>query len=82
MSSDNKEDLKSIIINLKVVGQLEKGSKLNTREKFFFIDEKSWSQGMKRMYRQDDRNETYEKISLLIQFVGNIRKIHKFINKY
>ncbi len=60
-------DIKTIVINLTILGQITTGIKLNTREKYFTLDNLNWYQGMKRLYRRDDRNVTCEKISLLIK---------------
>ena len=65
-------DAKTLIINLKVLGELDKGVKLNTREKYFTLDNITWYQGLKRFYRRDDRSVTYEKISYLIRNIQDL----------
>ncbi len=64
-------DVKTIIINLNILGQLTTGTKLNTREKYFTIDKVHLLQGLMRFSRRDDRNVTCEKISTLI---GNLEQ--------
>lgn len=66
---------KHLLINLRVLGLLEKGVKLNTRDKFFTIDPVSLIQGLKRFYRKDDRTFSYEKISTLVS------ELQQYINK-
>jgi hypothetical protein len=68
-------DIKTVLINLTILGQITTGTKLNTREKYFTLDINNWSQGLKRLYRRDDRNVTYEKISLLIKQVEELVKM-------
>lgn len=58
---------KKIVINLKLLGKLEMGVKLNTRGSYFSIDDTRWDQGVRRMWRGDNRDSTYEKISELIK---------------
>lgn len=60
------EKSKKIVINLKLLGELEMGVKLNTRENYFSIDDTRWDQGARRMWRGDSRNSTYEKVSELV----------------
>lgn len=69
---DYKPSEKTHIINLKILGQIESGIKLNTREKYFTLDTSIWSQGLRRLYRGDNRKATYEKISDLVQNIGEI----------
>jgi hypothetical protein len=61
------ESAKTIVINLSILGELENGIKLNTREKHFTLDQITWYQGLQRLMRRDDRKVTYEKISFLIR---------------
>ena len=63
-SKPNKS--KSILINLKILGELEIGVKLNTRERYFELDDPSWYQGARRKWRGDTKQSAYEKISELI----------------
>ena len=65
-------DLKTILINLKVLGSLETGMKLNTREKNFIIDDITWWQSAARLYRRDSRDVTYEK---LVELIGSLSSI-------
>jgi hypothetical protein len=65
-------DPKTLIINLKIIGSLDSGIKLNTREKYFTLDNVNWYQGLRRFYRRDDRSVTYEKISYLIRNVQDL----------
>lgn len=67
---DLSESFKTMIINLKVLGNLNPNNKLNTKEKYLTIDEGP-SQRIKRYYRGDDRNLTREKINLLIKDLQN-----------
>jgi hypothetical protein len=74
-------DFKSLIINLKIIGHLKTGVKLNAREKFFELDDINWYQGLFRLYRRDDRTVTYEKITFLIKDLSELilledKKLH------
>jgi hypothetical protein len=60
-------DYKTLVVNLKIIGNLDTGVKINTRNKFFILDPINWYQGLYRGYRRDDRNVTAEKISSLIR---------------
>ena len=57
---------KITIINLKILGELCQGVKLNTRERYFTLDDTTWYQGVYRTWRGDSRQLTYEKINELI----------------
>lgn len=72
LMKDYKPSEKTHIINLKILGQIESGIKLNTREKYFTLDTSIWSQGLRRLYRGDNRKATYEKISDLVQNIGEL----------
>lgn len=74
-SQDTKS--KKIVINLKLLGELEMGVKLNTRENFFSIDDTRWDQGVRRTWRGDSRNSTYEKISELVSESKNLLEEQK-----
>jgi hypothetical protein len=63
MDSDKS---KTTIINLKILGELEMGVKLNTRERYFTLDDTTWYQGLNRKWRGDTRDSTYEKVSQLV----------------
>lgn len=65
-------DFKSLIINLKIIGKINSGEKLNTRNKYFTIDQASILQGPLRAYRRDDRNVTCEKIAILVKEVHEL----------
>lgn len=60
------------IINLKILGELKNGVKLNTHEKYFTLDDTHWYQPLRRLYRGDNRNLAYEKIS---ELVSNIQEL-------
>ena len=90
------ESAKTIVINLSILGELENGIKLNTREKHFTLDQFTWYQGFQRLMRRDDRKVTYEKISFLIRntqelvlnrpeeftpFIGDIKNIRPILEK-
>jgi len=60
-------DIKQIIVNLIILGQLDTGMKLNTRNKSFELDEYNWYQGFTRLVRRDDRNITVDKIEILVK---------------
>jgi len=62
-------DNKIAIINLIVIGHLETGMKLNTRNKIFEIDEYNWYQGLSRLYRRDNKIQTIEKIEILVNYI-------------
>ena len=63
------------IINIKILGELKNGVKLNTREKHFALDDVGLFQSLKRLYRVDSRESTYEKISELV------KDVHVLFNK-
>jgi hypothetical protein len=65
-------DYNTLIINLKILAQLDTGVKLNTRNKYFILDTVNWFQGLLRTYRRDTRDVTYEKICSLIKDVKDL----------
>lgn len=56
------ERLRELIVNLQVIGQLEEGYKLNTKEKYLELDNTTWYQSVVRWYRGDSRKTTINKI--------------------
>lgn len=62
------KDIKQIIVNLIILGQLDTGMKLNTRGDSFELDEYNWYQGFTRLIRRgEDRNITVKKIEILVK---------------
>jgi hypothetical protein len=72
MEKKNSVDIKNTLVNLKIIGQLDNNMKLNTRNKIFIIDENTWTQGLYRLARRDDRECTLREIGLLIRDVSCI----------
>lgn len=69
-------DTKTMIINLKILGQLDTGMKINTQNQYFTIDDKR-IQNITRWYRTDNRRYTYEKISKLVEDLGRFYDTEK-----
>ncbi len=67
-------DKKTTIVNLMVLGQLDKGKKINAKGKRFVLDEFNQFQGLYRLFRREDRSTTLDKIELLVKEVGDIVK--------
>jgi hypothetical protein len=57
------ERLRELLVNLQVLGELEEGYKLNTKEKFLELDNTTWYQSVLRWYRGDSRITTINKVS-------------------
>lgn len=65
---------KDLIINLKVIGKIGTGFKINTKEKYIELDDSTWYQWALRKYRGDTRyssitkiNDTVEQVKFLIR---------------
>jgi hypothetical protein len=67
-----EDTYKTLIINLKILGQLQKGAKINTYDKYFTIDDDGHLQGALRRLRRDDRTNTYDKISKLVEELSKL----------
>jgi len=65
-------DSKTILINLKILGKLDTGMKVNVKNSIFVLDDNVWKSIITRRLRGDDRNQTYDKISHLITEVSKI----------
>lgn len=78
----NEDEIKSriIIVNIKILGELKNGVKLNTREKHFALDDVGFLQAFKRLYRVDSRESTYEKISELVKDVQELFNRSKILD--
>lgn len=74
MSSDI-DGVENLLINLKVLGKLIDGSKLNTKEKLLHVDPYSWFQGLYRWNRGDNRKTTCEVIRFIIAKASKIVQI-------
>ena len=64
-------DTKTLIINLKILGQIDTGMKINTQQQYFTLDDKRF-QNFTRWYRTDNRHYTYEKISNLVENLSRL----------
>ena len=72
-------DIEEIIINLKILGQLDKNQKLITRGAYINIEGPSLiPEFIRRWNRQENRAETIKKINIIINYVN--RKIDNGIN--
>lgn len=65
-------DWKLTILNLKMLGQIDTGTKLNTRGNEFTLDDCNIFQGIYRYYRRDDRCHTLTKIEQLVRNVQTL----------
>lgn len=66
MCSCNNEKIKSIMINLKVIGKIKPGCKLNSKEKYLKVDDSTIYQWVLRKYRGDSRHVTIERVTCVI----------------
>lgn len=60
------EQKNDILINLKVIGKIGPGDKINTKKKHFDKDNTSWYQPFLRLYRGDSRECCINQINYLI----------------
>lgn len=74
------EIAKKTIVNLIVLGQLEKGKKINCKGKTFVVDDYTKFQGIFRFLRNDDRTSTLDKIEILVNDVKLLHDYYK--NEY
>ena len=78
------DEIKNLIIDLKVISEISQGDKLNTLEKHLLIDSVSMYQTVKRFIRRDDRSLTYSKIKqILFELQQVIKQYTKesYVNK-
>ena len=68
----SSECLDTLIINLKVLGKISAGSKLNTKEKYLEIDKNTWGQSLVRWIRGDNRKATCDSIHTIITSASHI----------
>ena len=61
------ECVKTLLVNLKVLGKIGPGSKINTKEKYLELDDTTWYQSALRWYRGDSRYTTSDKIQTTIK---------------
>lgn len=71
------EIAKKTIVNLIVLGQLEKGKKINCKGKTFVVDDYTRFQGIFRFLRNDDRTSTLDKIEILVNDVKILHDHYK-----
>ena len=74
-------DYKSVLINLKILGKLDTGIKINTKNPIFSLDENGWKAMVTRTWRVDDRNQTYDKISKLVEDVSQLLDSKQYSNE-
>ena len=68
-------EIDDILINLKVLESLEINKKLITRDTYLNVETKNIiPEGLRRWWRQDDRNETLKKIDDLIEKALSLRE--------
>lgn len=66
------ECLDNLIINLKVLGKISAGSKINTKEKYLEIDDNTWGQAIARWIRGDNRKATCDAIHSIISSASHV----------
>ena len=66
------EQKNDILINLKVIGQIGPGDKINTKKKHFDIDNTSWYQSFLRLYRGDPLECSINQVHYLINEANNL----------
>lgn len=54
--------INKLLTNLKVIGKIGPGFKINTKGKYLQLDDTTYWQGLLRWYRGDSRNTMYEKV--------------------
>lgn len=77
------DKVKVLIINLKVLGNIQKGMKLKSHDKYLEIDPITWYQPIQRFINREDRTYTYNKLSemnkYLFDFISE-EESHKYLN--
>jgi len=66
------EQKNDILINLKVIGKIGPGDKINTKKKHFDKDNTSWYQPFLRLYRGDSRECSINQVNCLINEANNL----------
>lgn len=70
------DDLKTLIVNLKILGSIEVGTKLSTRDRIFELSFPSIPQTLlRKFYYCENRNLSLEKI---INIVKDLRKLMEY----
>ena len=69
-----------LLTNLKVIGKIGPGFKINTKGKYIQLDDTTYWQGFTRWYRGDSRDTMYEKIHSTINSCNKV--ILMAINDY
>ena len=69
-----------LLTNLKVIGKIGPGFKINTKEKYIHLDDTTYWQGLLRWYRGDSRDTMYEKIHSTI--ISSNKVVLMAINDY
>jgi len=77
---DGSIDCKSVLINLKILGKVDTGMKINVKNTIFTLDENGWKAMVTRKWRGDDRDQTYDKISKLVEDVTKLLDREQFSN--
>lgn len=82
------EQKNDILINLKVIGKIGPGDKINTKKKHFDKDNTSWYQPFLRLYRGDSRECSINQVNYLINETNTLitlaidSKRNKQINEF
>jgi len=65
-------DIKTTIVNLGIIGQLDIGMKLSTSEKIFVIYNDTLYQGVLRFLYKENRKHTFDKIVQLVRDINTV----------
>jgi len=81
------EQKNDILINLKVIGKIGPGDKINTKKKHFDKDNTCWYQPFLRLYRGDSRECSINQVKYLIDETNTlialaIRNKHNYIEEF
>lgn len=66
------ESLENLIIDLRVIGKIGPGIKMNTKGVNLDLDDTTWYQSAIRWYRGDSRNISANKIKSLLKYASEI----------
>lgn len=69
-----------IMTNLKVIGKIGPGFKINTKGKYLQLDDTTYWQGFIRWYRGDSRSTMYERVHATI--VSSLKVVSMAINDF
>lgn len=62
--------VETLMVNLRVLGKVGPGMKVNTKEKYLEIDDTQWYQSFLRWFRGDKRDSAVDKIHTIAQDIG------------